>query len=475
MRLIFLFLLNLTCFAMASASIEADLHVYKFQQEQGNYIEVYSRISAESLTWQEVNGQSHAAVDLLLLLREVEGDTIHAQKLVLKANHLSSKDLMDVRRIRLDPGTYEVILDLTDQLNTVSTQQIIYAFEIREDLGVQQSSLILNVDNQRCLDQKINCRSGLSVEPLPWDISGEDNKVIYLYNELMNTDWLGGPFFIAYGLRNLEGEDIAIRYKRLDPQKQIVLNLPFDVSKLVSEEYRFFIDVFNQGKTKMSGVSAPFTKVNPSADLEAITSYNDKVSTSWVQQIPEEDLVFDLKSIWPLVANHRTATLDRITRSEKPRLQRHFIYTFWKERGGENPEAAYYQYREVAKAVDKRFYNSVGFGTETDRGYIYLKYGKPNDIIAVEDEPEAPPYQIWRYNYIPNTKQNNVKFIFYNPSLASNDFQLLHGTCRGELQNPAWEVELYRRAPWDQQGASVQATTVSDNYNRQARRIFEDL
>ena len=382
---------------------------------------------------------------------------------------------MDVRRIMLSPGNYEAVLNITDQFNTASTQQLVYAFELTEHLGVQQSSLILNVDNQRCVEQQMNCKNGLSIEPLPWNISSEDNKIIYLYNELMRSDWLGGPFFIAFGVQNEKGEEISKRYKRMDPQEQIILNLPFDISNLVSGEYFFFLDVYNEGKTKMSGVVAPFTKVNPSADLEAIASYNDNVKTAWVQEIPEEDLVFDLKSIWPLVANHRTATLDQITRSEKPRLQRHFIYTFWKERGGDNPEAAYYQYREVAKAVDKRFYNSVGFGTETDRGYIYLKYGKPNDIIAVEDEPEAPPYQIWRYNYIPNTKQNNVKFIFYNPSLASNDFQLLHGTCRGELQNPAWEVELYRRAPWDQQGATVQATTVSDNYNRQARRIFEDL
>jgi hypothetical protein len=67
-----------------------------------------------------------------------------------------------------------------------------------------------------------------------------------------------------------------------------------------------------------------------------------------------------------------------------------------------------------------------------------------------------------------------VKFLFYNPSLGHNDYKLLHSTCRGELNNPAWEVELYSKSPNERIGNTIDARNVQDNFNRNARRYFEN-
>ncbi len=106
-----------------------------------------------------------------------------------------------------------------------------------------------------------------------------------------------------------------------------------------------------------------------------------------------------------------------------------------------------------------------------------MKYGKPNDIVAVDDDPVAPPYEIWVYYNFPKTNQKNVKFLFYNPSLAGEDFIMLHSTARGEINNPRWERTLYSRNAGEQyEGDNYHdATTMQRNVARNARTYFEDF
>jgi hypothetical protein len=84
------------------------------------------------------------------------------------------------------------------------------------------------------------------------------------------------------------------------------------------------------------------------------------------------------------------------------------------------------------------------------------------------------PPEIWYYHSIPLTRQTNVRFLFYNPSLVHNDFRLLHSTCLGERMNPAWETELYKSVPNERIGNTIDATQVQENFNRNARRYFNE-
>lgn len=105
-----------------------------------------------------------------------------------------------------------------------------------------------------------------------------------------------------------------------------------------------------------------------------------------------------------------------------------------------------------------------------------MKYGKPDEIQEVFDDPSAPPYEIWFYNKLVSTGQNNVRFVFYNPDLIENGHRLLHSTARGEWNNPKWEVMLYSNASNEIQGGNpVDATRMQDNWGRQARRLYNDF
>ncbi|MCF0206328.1 MAG: GWxTD domain-containing protein, partial [Bacteroidales bacterium] len=81
-------------------------------------------------------------------------------------------------------------------------------------------------------------------------------------------------------------------------------------------------------------------------------------------------------------------------------------------------------------------------GFETDRGVIFLQYGMPNHIFQSQIEPGAYPYEIWQYYRI--GEENNCKFVFYNPSLVGENFELLHSNKLGELKTFNWTRYLTR-------------------------------
>jgi hypothetical protein len=105
-------------------------------------------------------------------------------------------------------------------------------------------------------------------------------------------------------------------------------------------------------------------------------------------------------------------------------------------------------------------------GSITDKGFTFLRYGQPNDIFTEENEPSAPPYE-----------QRIIKFLFYNPTLAFNDYKLLHSTGRGEMSNPNWESVLYRNTNQEPNDGRDDFTTPNarNGFGRNAKRFFNDL
>ena len=202
------------------------------------------------------------------------------------------------------------------------------------------------------------------------------------------------------------------------------------------------------------------------------------LDNEFVGKLSFDELQYSVRAIAPLVKDEDVDFMNTILSKRNPDTTalKRFLFNFWVTQDPNQPEVLYGQYMEVAKAVDKMFDGGFGYGFESDRGFIYMKYGRPDDLVAVNNEPSAPPYEIWVYNDFPKTKQTNVKFLFYEPDLGT-DFQLLHSNARGEINNPQWEVTLYSgNAPNEIQGSNyIDATQMQDNINRRARQFFNDF
>jgi len=55
-------------------------------------------------------------------------------------------------------------------------------------------------------------------------------------------------------------------------------------------------------------------------------------------------------------------------------------------------------------------------------------------------EPNASPYEIWHYYKTP--KKSDAKFVFYDRTLVTNDFIMLHSNVPGETVDYSWYQQL---------------------------------
>lgn len=141
----------------------------------------------------------------------------------------------------------------------------------------------------------------------------------------------------------------------------------------------------------------------------------------------------------------QTQTINNFLKKPEDMYMRYYIYNYFKTLNPKDPGQAWKEYSEKIIEVNKRFSAHGTRGYETDRGFIFIRYGAPDDMITVENESGSLPYEVWLYNNLTqmNHKEiTNAVFLFYRRNDLT-DFKLLHSTVSGETQNPGWRSFLY--------------------------------
>lgn len=118
--------------------------------------------------------------------------------------------------------------------------------------------------------------------------------------------------------------------------------------------------------------------------------------------------------------------------------KKQFLGTFWNKRSGD-PDNNLYNYLEKLSLIDSKYGGSGKKGYKTDRGRIFLKYGKCDDIYISSSITGIKPFEVW---YYPSVKgQNSVYFYFVDQS-GYGDYQLVHSNAHNEVYNPSILVRL---------------------------------
>lgn len=124
---------------------------------------------------------------------------------------------------------------------------------------------------------------------------------------------------------------------------------------------------------------------------------------------------------------------------------RYYIYNYFSALNPAEPGKAWKEFSTKITEVNKKFNTHAVPGYETERGFIYLRYGPPTDVITVENEQDSRPYEIWLYNVL--TEQNgksraDAVFLFYKQDQILDDYRLLHSNVAGEVQNSQWRSAI---------------------------------
>ena len=462
--------------------LDASVTYATFKAGESQYVEVGIFVVGSTVSFVSVDSmQLQAAVEVLILFRQ--RDTIvRFDKFVLNSPLVRRpKDFIDLKRYGLAPGAYDLEVSVRDVnlAENISTYTANFSIDYQRE-GVLQSDLQLLSSVEPSQAEGPFVKNGFHMEPLPFNFYGKNAEKLILYNEIYQTDQaLGDDFMVSYLIDRVDGnghtEPVLVGHKRRTPAPVSVLLLNLDITALESGNYRLALEVRNRHKELLSRKEVPFQRSNPYLHADRDSMAVTALESEFVGKLSAEDLVYSLRAIAPVVPSDEAEWLNQLIKGGSLEAQRLYLFSYWSKKNPNRPDVPYLAYMEVANALDQMFNSGLGYGFETDRGYIYLKYGRPSDIVKEDNDPAAPPYEIWIYNSFPVTNQTNVRFIFYNPSLAGNDFRLLHSTARGELNNPRWEVELYKNSPNEIEGDDpFDASQMQENFGRNARKWFND-
>ena len=470
--------------SFSSQALDASITYSTFKSPSQNYVEVYLYVVGKTVTFVPNIDSTmfQAGVEVVILFKQGE-EIIKFDKYNLNSPKSSLQDdFVDLKRFALPDGEYEIEVSIQDKedLENVVRYEGTVKMDYPKDANVLLHSdieLLASVKKAE-KDEHVLVKNGYFVEPLPHNFYHKNLDKLIFYNEVYDTDkMIGDDFQVSYGIEmmiNNKIKPIVIGHKKRKPQPINVLILQMDIKDLPSGNYNFFVEIRNRTKELLSRKSVEFTRSNPYLLATHKETEKVEVKDEFVGKLTRKELRYSLKAIAPLVKDGDVELLNSVVENKDSIVQQRFLFNFWVNQNPNNPEVTYKAFMEVAQAIDKLYASGFGYGFESDRGRIFIKYGRPNDVIKVDNEPSAPPYEIWFYNDFPQTNQADVKFLFYAPDLGTN-YQLLHSTARGEASNPRWQIELYKAAPDEISGSNyIDGTEMQGNLNRRAAEYFNE-
>ena len=469
--LILIFFLWLTVPVRSAPDVSID--IARFQADSLQYIEISLYVIGSSLSC-DLQKSPVYGIDYMIIIRDSVDQVVAGNRYRMTKEGCPAMDLIDIKRFSLPPGFYSVEIetnDLVDSLDKVNVRQDVTLGKIKDAGTLSDIQLLSTISSKEDALSPMQ-KSGVYMEPLPFRFYYPALNTLHLYLETYHTEKLTGQPYLQYTIKPLSGEipTPLITYKRLNKETVTPNILQLDISTLLSGPYILEASLYDGNKQLQETRKVGFSRFNPKGDSLFIETGMLNVDFGFVQDIPEDSLEYVLRAIAPIINPLEVDVLNSLIKKGSVKSRQFFLHKFWVAQGGKLAGSAYSSYMKVAKVVDENYRSGFGYGFETDRGYVFLKYGKPDEVITVEDEPSAPPYEIWFYTTFPATHQTNVRFLFYNPTLVRNGFQLLHSTARGEKHNDRWEVVLYQDATQETPG--VGADVMGDNVYRNARDYF---
>lgn len=463
-------------------AIDANVAFARFLSPNGAYLEIHTHIAGTTVGWTPQPGPDSllvATVDVTVLLSRGDSLLVADRFRLTSPASRSVTDFVDLRRYAVETGLeYELELIIADAADPerIKKYKTAVAMPAWPEQAAQSDLVLLAGVEPENGPANTFTRHGLQMEPLPHGYYGPNFSVLSFYNEVYATDRSAGERVLLLAKIEREANGTFKTTQAVSKVKPTADLIPFvqrmDISKLPSGRYLLALEIRDENNQLLSRREVPFYRSNPQLDARQREELlaNTDVEDTFLGKMDFDSLKYATLAIVPLMPQKEVPATNLMIRKKDAEALRMFLYSFWARESPGDPEGGYRKYMEVADGVHKEFYSGFRFGFETDRGYMWLKYGPPNDLTRVETDPSAPPYEIWSYNFVERTGQHNRRFVFYNPSLAHNDFELLHSDIIGERNNPNWESLLYQ----DSQSVD-EFGDGSRGMGRNAGQIFSDF
>lgn len=355
---------------------------------------------------------------------------------------------IDQQRFSLPNGTYQMEISIMDMNGGEALPVEAMPLEVSYPDEAPAVSDILLFDSYAKAEKPSACtKSGFDFLPRVYPFYGANEDKLHFYTELYNSDKLydEGKFLVSYYIETVESSNRMQNYsfsKRFDINKVNVLLNTIDISELPSGNYYLVVEMHDRSNELICSKSWFFQRSNPSKAYDIDDLAGVSIANTFVNNINELDsLRLYIRYLDPICTELERNYSANLVKTEDIKTMKQFLFNFWSRRSPVNPKQGFDEYLAAVRRVNMSFGTTAFPGYRSDRGYVFLKYGMPDKIMEVPDEPAARPYEIWHYYQVAN--QRDKKFVFMSPDRSSNDYQLIHSNMNGEVNNPRWPMEIY--------------------------------
>jgi len=327
-------------------------------------------------------------------------------------------------------GNYRLHVVAYDSANSARRDSLTMPVEIKAFPAVSDLQLCASIQASTNTNHPY-FKNAHEVTPHPSLVFGAYMPVVYAYTELYDVD-TSKVYALDY---EIVGEDGAVA-KKVSRQRRYRTANTIEVGTLnavalKSGKYTLRLSVQNlpQQQKEFYVYQPQAVSVEPAPAATALAVAIETLTEKEVEEEFQKAKYLADKTEIYFFSQLKTAP-----------AQKEFLKDFWSRQengsGNEAPRPRGDYLRRVQLA-DDRYSQYTKKGWRTDRGRVFILYGKPDEVERHPSEGVTKPYEVWYFYQI----ENGVQFVFADRN-GFGDYELVHSTKRGELSDEDWQRYL---------------------------------
>jgi GWxTD domain-containing protein len=216
-----------------------------------------------------------------------------------------------------------------------------------------------------------------------------------------------------------------------------VLKGQLDLSGLPPGQYAMVASLALAGSTVERSAGFTMAELDETLDKDVARREAARVTDAGYFDAMDEEELEQAKD--PLVLIAEGSELRKYSKDLSVAAKRRFLTEFWQRRDP-TPNTPVNETRQLfyeAVAIADREYGEQGRaavpGWKTDRGRVFVRSGKPEEVLDRVQAGRSPPYQVWRYR-CPKDRW----YIFADRSSGIGHYQLMNSNDIKEPTVPNW-------------------------------------
>ncbi|MBS1635251.1 MAG: GWxTD domain-containing protein [Bacteroidetes bacterium] len=455
------------------------------------YIETYLTITGNTVRYKPVKGGYQASVSISYIIRK-GADTVKVSKYNLlspvEADTLHKSSFIDNQRFQLNNGTYTLYLEVADNNNPgkPSTYHDNITVNMSRTNRVYSSTIQPLESYSKSAKPSAISKNGYDMVPYNVNYYPDAQNSLKFYFETYNLDTVIGKnskFVYSYYIEEdatLKKQDGLSGFQKQAAKPVNPLLAQFDLSTLPSGNYNLVIEVRDSAGIMQYEKKWYFQRKNTA--VQVITDINADVKIKTIEDFfnqfqSADSLKMFVECLWPISTMKEREWEQTQAVKKEPALMRNFLVDFWKKESGDtiDPLKIWIPYYKSTLEAMALFKCGKQKGYYTDRGRVYLQYGKPDQRSQMNSSSNSYPYEVWQYYRLRDAGSGqfftNKKFVFANFNIADDCYQLIHSDAKGEIYDEKWRYRLVTRS---QQSQNVDDTQPVNTYGNNSDDLFNN-